>query len=165
MDARSRIRLMAVLGAGLFALWLLLSGHFEALLLSLGVVSVLLCVWIAARMHILDAEMQLEQFLLVKSLLYLLWLTREIALSAWSVARIVVSPSLPISPTVVRLPVTQRTDMGRAIYANSITLTPGTVSIDLGDDFVEVHALTEEAAQGLSTGEMDARVSALERTA
>jgi multicomponent Na+:H+ antiporter subunit E len=63
----------------------------------------------------------------------------------------------------VTLPVSQRTEIGRALYANSITLTPGTVSIDLGEDYVSVHALTEEGAQALIEGEMDRRVAALER--
>ena len=78
------------------------------------------------------------------------------------VMRRIVSPELPISPTIVRLPCTQHTDLGRVMYANSITLTPGTVSIDLDDEYVTVHALTREGAEALATGEMDTRVTALE---
>lgn len=163
MNLRDRLHQGVALTMTLALLWLMLSGHYSALLLTLGGGSVLLCVWIASRMQVRDAEMHPGQFRLHAVIFYLMWLIREVSRSAWDVARRILAPSLPISPTVVRLPISQRTDVGRSIYANSITLTPGTVSIDLGDDYVEVHALTRESAQGLASGEMDARVSALER--
>ena len=84
-------------------------------------------------------------------------------ISAVDVSKRVLDPKLPISPRAITLPLSQRTDIGRVTYANSITLTPGTVSIDLGEDFVRVHALTSEGAQALIEGEMDRRVTALER--
>ena len=125
--------------------------------------SVLLCVWIGSRMRLFDAEMHLGQFHLLPCLTYAAWLAREVVLSALDVARRVLDPKLPIDPTVVHLPLDQTTDVGRTIYANSITLTPGTVSIDLGDDQVTVHALTRAGAEALEAGEMNRRVAALER--
>jgi multicomponent Na+:H+ antiporter subunit E len=93
---------------------------------------------------------------------YWAWLVWQIMASAVDVSRRVISPRLPIDPVLERLPTSQKTDVGRAIYANSITLTPGTVSTDLRDDMVQVHALTSGAMERLRQGEMDARVTSLE---
>ena len=152
-----------LLTVSLAGLWLALSGHFTGLLLSIGALCVVLCVWIAARMEVFDAEVHPAQFHILPGLLYLLWLAREVVMSAVDVSKRVLDPQLPISPRALTLPLSQRTELGRVLYANSITLTPGTVSIDLGADFVRVHALTEEGAQALIDGEMDRRVAALER--
>lgn len=152
-----------VLTASLAALWLVLSGHFTGLLLSLGVLCVAFCVLIAARMEVFDSEVHPAQFHLLPCLMYLAWLAREVVLSAVDVSKRVLDPQLPISPGAITLPVSQRTVLGRVVYANSITLTPGTVSIDLGEDFVRVHALTQAGAQALIEGEMNRRVAALER--
>jgi len=163
MNARHRIHHSLVLAAVLALLWIALSGHYTPLLLSLGAASVGLCVWLAARMGVFDEEVHPGQFHLLPCLGYAGWLAREVVLSAVDVSRRVLDPELPIDPVVVRLPLAQRTDAGRAIYANSITLTPGTVSIDLSDDTVEVHALTSAGAEALAGGEMNRRVAALER--
>lgn len=163
MDANNSVHQGLVLTGTLAVLWLALSGHYTPLLLFLGAASVALCVWVAARMSILDEEIHPAQFRLLPCLKYAGWLTREVWVSALDVARRVLTPSLPISPQVVSLPLAQRTDAGRAVYANSITLTPGTVSIDLGQDFVQVHALTREGAEALRAGDMNQRVAALER--
>jgi multicomponent Na+:H+ antiporter subunit E len=63
---------------------------------------------------------------------------------------------------MVWVPATQRTDVGKVIYANSITLTPGTVSVEIENDRILVHAITREAAEGLESGDMDRRVDAIE---
>ncbi len=145
----------------LFALWLLLSGHYVPLLLGLGALSALLVVTIALRMDVLDREGH-PIHLRPKALLYWPWLGWEIVKSNVDVARRILSPTLPISPTVIRLKASQKSELGKVIYANSITLTPGTVSIDIDGDKIEVHALTREAAQALRTGDMDRRVTRFE---
>ncbi len=94
--------------------------------------------------------------------MYWRWLAREVVKANLDVARRILSPSLPISPTVFTLKASQRTNLGRVTFANSITLTPGTVSIDLQGDTIEIHALTQEAAKTLQTGEMDRRVTDME---
>ena len=78
------------------------------------------------------------------------------------VALRILNPGLPISPRLVRVRAGQRTDVGRVLYANSITLTPGTVTIDTEGDTITVHALTAEAAAGVESGEMDRRASRAE---
>lgn len=145
----------------LFALWLLLSGHYVPLLIGLGALSVLLVVTIALRMDVVDREGH-PIHLSLKALLYWPWLAWEIVKSNVDVARRILSPTLPISPTVIRLKASQKSELGKVIYANSITLTPGTVSIDIDGDKIEVHALTREAAQALRTGDMDRRVTRFE---
>ena len=151
-----------VLTVSLAAVWLGLSGHYTGLLLFLGVLCVALCVWIAARMELIDAEVNPAQFHLLPSLLYLGWLAREVVLSAIDVSKRVLDPRLPISPRAITLPLSQRTELGRTVYANSITLTPGTVSIDLPGGELLVHALHADAAAGVEAGDMDRRCRALE---
>jgi multicomponent Na+:H+ antiporter subunit E len=85
---------------------------------------------------------------------HLIFLMREIALANIDVARRILSPGPPISPRLVRVPAKQRSTLGKVIYANSITLTPGTVSLRLDDDSILVHALTREGAEDLASGRM-----------
>ena len=77
-------------------------------------------------------------------------------------SRIIVDPALPISPTMVRVKTSQKTQVGQVTYANSITLTPGTISVAIAGDEILVHALTREGAQGVADGDMDRRVTAFE---
>ncbi len=149
------------LGLVLYANWLLFSGHYDRLLLSLGFLSTLLAVAIAERMAIVDRETYPVP-LNLQALLYWLWLAGEIFKANLDVARRILSPSLPIAPNVFVIKASQRTDVGRVTYANSITLTPGTICIDLEGDDIEVHALTQEAAEALQSGEMDRRVTQME---
>lgn len=146
------------LGLFLFAAWLLWSGHYTPQMIAFGAGSCLFCVLVARRMRILDAEGHPIQ--LVPGLLtYLPWLVWAIVKANLDVARRILDPALPISPRLVRVRSSQRTEVARALYANSITLTPGTVTVDVqGDEFL-VHALTAEAAADLDTGDMDRRVT------
>ncbi len=141
----------------LSGVWFLFSGYTKPLLLLLGVVSVALTVFLALRMEVLDNESHPVE-LTPSLLIYWAWLILEIVKSNLAVTRHILSPDSGISPRLVRLPMGQRTDIGRAIYANSITLTPGTVSLNVGEDVVEVHALTRELAGDLESGGMSARI-------
>jgi multicomponent Na+:H+ antiporter subunit E len=149
------------LGLVLYCLWLLLSGYFQALLLSLGGVSVIAIVWIAHRMDVIDHEGH-PIHLTVRAFLYWPWLIAEIVKSNIDVAKVIIQRKMPISPSVIEVKATQGTELGQVIFANSITLTPGTVTIAIDRDIVSVHALTRGAAEGLQTGDMDRRVTAME---
>lgn len=151
----------ASLGIVLYLAWLLLSGFFEPLLLALGLVSCLLVVAIALRMEVIDHEGH-PIHLGPKSPGYWLWLGWQIVLANLDVARRVLDPALPISPTVIKLKTSQKSELGQVIYANSITLTPGTVALLIRGDEITVHALSREAAEDLAAGDMDRRVSAME---
>jgi len=100
--------------------------------------------------------------LLLRGFTYFPWLLIEIMKSGWDVSRIILNPKLPISPTMVRTKTTQQTSLGQVIYANSITLTPGTISLELGADEILVHALTINGAAGVLSGDMDRRVTRFE---
>lgn len=146
----------------LAAFWVLLSGFFTPFLLAAGLGSVLAVVWFAdRRMKVLDVEGH-PSHLSVRALTYWPWLLWEIVKSGWDVTKRILHPRLPISPCMVRVPTSQATDIGRVIYANSITLTPGTISLELTEGEILVHALTREGAEGLATGDMDRRATAFE---
>ncbi len=150
------------LGALLFVLWLLLSGHWDnPLLVGFGVISAALCVWLAMRMDVADRE-GVPLRLALRTPLYWPWLTLQVCRANIEVARLILHPRLPISPTVVRIPMPHRTPLGRAVYANSITLTPGTVSMTIDRDTMLVHALTEDNAREILAGEMGRRVAVFE---
>lgn len=146
----------------LAALWIALSGHFDPLLVGFGLLSVALVTWLTVRLEILDREAH-PVHLLVRGSRYWPWLIWQILLSNFAVVRIILDPRLPIAPCLVRVRPSQHTDLGRVIYANSITLTPGTVSVRVDEDRIVVHALTAAAAAGLQAGEMDRRVARFER--
>ena len=146
----------------LFALWLLSSGHYkDPLLISIGVVSCTGVVLLCRKMGIIDPE-SVPVHLTLRGLRYLPWLVRAVVQANFDVVRRVLSPSLPISPELLVLRPTQKTKLGRVIYANSITLTPGTVSVMTEGDTLLVHAIARQAAAGLEDGEMDRRVTRLE---
>lgn len=146
----------------LAALWLVLSGYLKPLLLQLGLASIVLVVAIAARMDVVDHEGHPYHLRIHRVFRYWGWLLIGIIKSNLDVTKRILSPSMPISPTLIRIPASQQTMVGQVIYANSITLTPGTVSIDIDDGMIEVHALTRETAETLRGGEMDRRIIALE---
>ena len=151
----------AALAGSLFAFWLMLSGIYTPFLVAAGLVSALAVTAVAWRMEVADREGH-PVHLAVAALAYWPWLAREIARSGWQVARIIVDPRLPISPALVRFRPSQKSAIGLVTHANSITLTPGTITVDAEHDEFLVHALTAEAAAGLAGSEMDRRVSRLE---
>jgi multicomponent Na+:H+ antiporter subunit E len=157
----SGLRHAAKLGLFLFAIWLLLSDHFTPLLLTLGVLSTLVAVLLAIRADLIDREMQ-PVLLKPSVLVYWVWLAWKIIKSNIDVARRILSPRLMISPNIFTVRAAQKTDLGRVTYANSITLVPGTVSVDVDGDVITVHALTQDAATELRDGEMNRRVCSVE---
>lgn len=148
----------------LFAFWLLLSGIFEPFLIGAGLACAIAVAALARRMDVIDHEGQ-PLHLGLAAATYWPWLAKEIVKSGWDVSRRVLDPHLPISPTVVRVKPSQRTVVGLATHANSITLTPGTVTMDVARGEFLVHALTREGAEGVAGGEMDGRVSRFEGSA
>jgi multicomponent Na+:H+ antiporter subunit E len=140
--------------------WVLWSGIYKPLLLWLGLFSCLLSVWLAQRMGFFQHPMSLRSLLRLPA--HWWWLLGEIIRSSVEVARVVLSPSLPISPTVVELTTTEATDAGKVILGNSITLSPGTVTIDVHRDRLLVHCLTQRSASQLQDPEVQRRIARLE---
>lgn len=141
--------------------WVFWSWHFTPLLIGLGAASVGMSVWLAHRMGLME-EGPDPVTLPPRLIAYLPWLFLEIVKSNLDVAARILNPKLPIRPQMIEVRAGQRGEVARVIYANSITLTPGTVSVDTAGDIITVHALSDEAAAGVLTGEMDRRVSRLE---
>ena len=151
-----------LLGVVLSAVWLGWSGYFDQpFLLLLVLFSVAVTVALAMRMRIVDDEGTPIGFGL-RPLSFAVWLCKEIVKSNMVVTRIILNPALPIKPQLVRVKANQRTVLGRVILANSITLTPGTVSIDMQQDQIWVHSLSAEGAAEDASGDMDRRICALE---
>ena len=146
----------------LFVFWLALSGHGEALIVGFGVASSLLVGWIAHRMDVADHEGH-PIHVGVQALLYWPWLSWQILASAARVARLILDPRMPIAPVVENVTSSQTGTVGRVAFANSITLTPGTVAIDIAPGAVEVHALERAMIEDLEGGEMDARATRMAR--
>jgi multicomponent Na+:H+ antiporter subunit E len=131
-------------------------------MLFFGLVSCAMVVVIAARMDVVDEEAVPIHLHPGRMIGYVVWLIVEIIRANIDVTRRILDPRLPIRPDVRRVAAVQKTRLGRVIYANSITLTPGTVSMDVGDDTILVHALNAEGLRDLEHGEMARRVCALE---
>ena len=143
--------------------WVLLSGHFDPLLLTLGAASIALTVWLSTRLRTHVHRGQPLFFRPFGLLRYWLWLFVQIFVSNLDVARRVLSPSMPIRPALRKVAAVPDTEIGAAIYANSITLTPGTTAIGFTPEGeVLVHALHEESFEDLDAGEMATRVRAVE---
>ena len=146
----------------LCAIWLLLSGIFKPLIICFGVASVGLVLLITHRMDVVDDDSVSIKINPVKFLGYLFWLLFEIAKSNIAVTKIILSPSMPINQNLFEVPYSQRTDVGQVIFANSITLTPGTVSVETKTGHFLVHAICYTADDMNGLAEMDSRVSATE---
>ncbi|MEZ4586775.1 MAG: Na+/H+ antiporter subunit E [Gemmatimonadales bacterium] len=146
----------------LFAFWLVLSGHYTPLLLTLGLLSSAAVAVVARRMRVIDRE-GLPIQLAWRLLRYVPWLLKEILVASVRVARIILTPRLPISPVVAIYHSSQRTDLGRALYGNSITLTPGTITMGIRGDQLEVHSLTWVHVHEGEEDAMDRRVTWVER--
>ena len=149
------------LGLVCCASWLLWSNHYTLLLLACGAGSCLLVVLIVRRMEVLDEE-GVPLHLTPRLALYLPWLTWALLRANIDVALRILRRGPPVAPRMLRVRPGQRTSLGRAIYANSITLTPGTLTCDADGEEFTVHALTREAAEELEAGGMDRRVRSLE---
>ncbi|WP_328504378.1 Na+/H+ antiporter subunit E [Streptomyces sp. NBC_00457] len=136
--------------------WLLLSGHYEPLLLALGALSVLVVCWLTRRAR-LDHQSVTVAFAL-RLPRYFLWLSGRVLVSTYAVALKVWSPRPDLSPVVESTPASQLPELSQVVYANSITLTPGTLSLDVEADSIEVHSLERAGVDELREGLMLKRV-------
>jgi multicomponent Na+:H+ antiporter subunit E len=152
-----RVKHTISLGVLLFALWLGLSGQLNAMLVAVGLVSILVILYIAYRMDTIDREIY-PAHMTVLLLRFWLFLAREIIIANIDVIRRIFRPGKNISPQLFELPLTLKSDVSRVIYANAITMTPGTVSANLDKKTITIHTLSIEAAEDLSSGRMASAV-------
>ena len=137
------LRFATILLFALAATWWILSGYTKPLILTLGAISIGFVVLISVRMRILDRETS-PYMSLLQTLAYFGWLLVEIVRANIAVVRAVLSPDLEISPTLTKIPTKGKSDLAKTMFGNSITLTPGTVSIEMAEDHILVHALLSE---------------------
>lgn len=155
-------RYLLIIGLSIF--WLLLSGFWtNPLLLVLGAASVALSTWLAMRIERDYAFKDRGLSILLKQPFYWPWLFVEIIKANIAVLKCIWFPKkYPITPLIRTLKMAPQSRIARTVYANSITLTPGTVTIKVRDNDVLVYALTEASMTDLEGGEMGRRVHKLE---
>jgi multicomponent Na+:H+ antiporter subunit E len=158
--AMYRVLIFAIL----FVTWLVFSGLFDAFHIPLGVISCALVTWWSSEFMFEDRSVsprdRLRQIIRIPG--YLAWLFGQIVVANLHVLRLSLSPKMRelIEPQIVRFKSGLRSDFEKFVLAQSITLTPGTVTLRIvGDEFL-VHAISEEAADGLR-GPMAERVRRL----
>lgn len=156
MESR-HVKHVVTLTIVLFGLWLLLSGHLDALLLVLGALSCIFVGWLAQRMAIVDEE-SYPFSLSLRLPVYWAWLLKEIVKSNLDVARRALGSRARVAPVVADIEAGQRTDLGQVVFANSITLTPGTVSLEVRPGRIRVHAIHREVLDGLRDSGMNEHV-------
>jgi multicomponent Na+:H+ antiporter subunit E len=147
----------------LTAVWFVWSGHVEPFMLFLAGGSVLFSLWISFRMRIVDEEGAPVQMGISPFIQFAPWLFKEIVRSNIAVAKIILSPKMNLKRNLVTVPAGPKSELGKVILANAITLTPGTVSVKMEGDEILVHALSFEGAAEDISGEMDQRIQKLER--
>ena len=140
--------------------WLLLSGHYTALILSFGAVSLLIVIWFMWRMDRVDEELGVLP-MRPRVLYYLLWLMWQVVLSNIDLVRRIWDPNLPIRPTWQRLDTKVTSSLAKTLYANSITLTPGTLTTDVREDHFMVHSLSPDGIENLRKGGMEEKIQRL----
>ena len=144
----------------LFGFWLLMSGYYTPLILSLGVISCLLCVYLTIKGKFLDNE-TLPIYFFPRLIQYTFWLIKEILKSNITTAKVIIMKSE--EPELFSVKASQKTNEGKVTYANSITLTPGTVTTQIKNDIFEVHALTKDFGNDVRSSDMDKMVTWLEK--
>ena len=154
-----RWRRYAALLSLLITAWLLWSGIYTPLLLGLGALSCVLSLYLAHRVGFFDEAFSLQ--VIPRLPRYWGWLLLEITKSSFDVARIILRRHPPISPTVVEFEAAPRGPVGQAILGNSITLTPGTLTLDVYKGRLRVHCLTQAGAKAVLSGEFNSRAAAL----
>jgi multicomponent Na+:H+ antiporter subunit E len=148
-----RVRFLLVF-AGCVVFWFALSGHFAPLDIVMALAASAAVAWANRRDEALSELLACSPRLLA----YAPWLLREIWIANVQVVKLVLDPRLPIDPVIVRVPARYSTDLARATLANSITLTPGTITLDVDGDTLVVHAITRAGGEDLAGGGMARRV-------
>lgn len=151
----------ASLAAFLFGFWLLLSGHYTLWLTAAGAVCAILVAAVSSRLGVADEEGHPVERIL-PALLYWPWLVWEMLKSAVDVSLTILDPARPTVRGFFTIPAPQKTAVGVAAFANSITFTPGTIAVELDRDDEEllVHALNRSGEEGLRQGGMSRKASA-----
>jgi len=146
----------------MFIFWILLSGEFTFILITSGVVSSLIVAYISHDLLIGKADLKTEVGRVFRFFRYLPWLLWQIILCNVEIAYLVLNPKQLVDPQLVRFKPDLKTDLGIVTLANSITLTPGTVTIEASREEFVIHAIWHKSAEGIIEGEMQRKVKKIE---
>jgi len=138
--------------------WLLLSGYIQPLLLGFGAASVAVVLLILKRMDDIDKE---QQHIGLRPIRYLPWLIGQIIRSSIQVTQLIWRSPVTLTPALAKVKAKDVPRHKRVLYANSITLTPGTLAVDLVDDEITVHALQESSIDELAEGDMEKKITTI----
>ena len=144
----------------MLSFWVILSGMFDAFHLTLGVICCILVSLFSGKMLFTDLRVEVRIGQIFGMLVYGPWLLWEIVLSSLQVAYIVLHPQMldKMDPQIIRFKTKLKSNFARVTFAQSITLTPGTITVSLQNDEMTVYALTQSAADSLP-GEMEKRIA------
>ena len=146
----------------MFAFWILLSGEFTFILITSGVVASLITAYLSHDIFVGKADLKTETGRVFKFIVYIPWLLWEIILANVEIAYLVLSPKPLVDPQIVRFKNDLKTDLGIVTLAHSITLTPGTVTVDANREEFVIHAIWQKSADGIIGGEMQQKVKKIE---
>lgn len=143
----------------MFAFWLFLSGHYDLFHISLGLICCGLVSHASYDLLFANPRQGDMRVIVKRFILYIPWLFYQIALSNLHVARLALGPKRLIDPKIIKFKTKLESDISLVALANSITLTPGTITVDIKDGVYYVHAISKKVAEDLMTGEMEDRVA------
>ena len=146
----------------MFIFWILLSGEFTFILITSGVVASLITAYLSHDIFIGKADLKTETGRVFKFIVYIPWLLWEIILANVEIAYLVLNPKPLIDPQLVHFKNDLKTDLGIVTLAHSITLTPGTVTVDANREEFVIHAIWQKSAEGIISGEMQRKVKKIE---
>ena len=148
----------------LFCLWLLMSGIYQGFIVMLGFIASAIAVFVVRRMDDVADTGRLEiRLKILNTIGYFFWLLVEIAKSNWLVTKTILGLNPSIKQHFFKVPCTQETEVGKTTFANSITLTPGTISVEHEGEEIWVHALSYSEEDLNALADMNSKVSNIER--
>lgn len=151
----------ALVFAALMTIWMVFSGKFDAFHLSLGLISCGFVTWMSGDLLIAGGSSLGLGRRVVRTFRfasYFLWLLWQIVLANIAVLKLAFSPRSALQPQIVWHKTTLKTDLQKYLLANSITLTPGTITVRICGDMLCIHAIDDASAEGIN-GEMDRRIA------
>ena len=143
----------------LFGFWILLSGKFDLFHLTLGFICSMIIAFLSYNLLFANVRVGEIRLIAIRFLRYIPWLFYQIITSNFHVAKLVLSPKMPIDPKIIKFKTKLESDISWITLANSITLTPGTITIDIMDGEFFVHAISKKVADDLNEGEMEDRIA------
>ena len=149
----------------LFGIWIVFSGQFDAFHLALGLISTALVTAISSNFFFADRSRGTRTRIreIIRLPWYLCWMLYQILLSNLHILKLALSPGdLPeVQPRLVRIKTELKTDFAKWFLANSITLTPGTITIDIEGDELLIHSISEATTTGVKDDAMQRKIASI----